>query len=111
MVMTVDEKLDFLMVLLNQIMGQLSMINARLNDHDHRLTLIKKEIDRASNGVVVLTNESIEDKDVKVLPLLENPDDGGNHGSKSGREGTLRPTRVDPSQAADSTWYSRVLGQ
>ncbi|KAG8047499.1 hypothetical protein GUJ93_ZPchr0008g11938 [Zizania palustris] len=40
--MTADEKLDFLMVAVSQVMGQLSTINSRLDDHDRRLARLEK---------------------------------------------------------------------
>ncbi|KAG8062196.1 hypothetical protein GUJ93_ZPchr0003g16562 [Zizania palustris] len=86
--MSIDEKLDFLMVSMVWLMDQMATMNDHLDAHDHRLTLIEKKIDRASDGVVVLTNEGVKDKDGKVLPRLESPDDGGNHSGNDSR-GTM----------------------
>ncbi|KAG8052528.1 hypothetical protein GUJ93_ZPchr0001g30033 [Zizania palustris] len=41
-VMTADEKLNFLIAAVSQVMGQLSTINSRLDDHDRRLARLEK---------------------------------------------------------------------
>ncbi|KAG8091233.1 hypothetical protein GUJ93_ZPchr0011g27703 [Zizania palustris] len=63
--MSVDEKLDFLMAAVTWMMGDMTMMNARLDDHDHRLALLE---DRASDRVVVFTNGGVKDEDSEVLP-------------------------------------------
>ncbi|KAG8076339.1 hypothetical protein GUJ93_ZPchr0006g40967 [Zizania palustris] len=68
--MSIDEKLDFLMAAVTWMMGDMTMMNARLDDHDHRLALLE---DRASDRVVVFTNGSVKDEDSKVLPCAGPP--------------------------------------
>ncbi|KAG8061126.1 hypothetical protein GUJ93_ZPchr0003g18517 [Zizania palustris] len=81
-VMTADEKLDFLMAAVSQVIGQLSTINSHLDDHDRRLARLEKI--RVGDDFLPQGDATIENVDGEVLPRSKSPDDEGNHSGNSG---------------------------